>query len=869
MFAPRSSSCRRTLLRPLGRGASTLPARLGPGQDRGAVSTRRGTALRLAALATGVTIAGFGAVAPSALAASTATVDLGKASTYAVLSGASVGNTVNAVGAPHTTLRGDLGVKPVAQPTGFPPGVVTGATEIGTMAAAAAHADLVTAYEEVAARTGGTALAADLIGLTLAPGLHSSAAAVANTGALTLDGGGDPDAVFVFKIGGAFTMAAGATVTLKNGAKAANVFWQVNGAAGIGANAKFAGTLMALDAIAVGANTQVNGRALARTGAISLDANEFYSVPPVVTIAGGATAITTDTTPTISGTTDPEATAVVSVTIDGQTLTATPSGGAWSVTSPILANGSYPVVASVSDAAGNTASATQQLTVDTVLPVVSIDGGPSMTTNDPTPTIAGTSDVAPGTDVRVTVDSQILTALVQSGGTWNVRPDALGDGTRTVTASVRDPAGNEGTDSQALTVDTVAPAVTIAGGAEMLTNDATPHISGTADVPPVTTVTVTLADETLSGLVAGGGGWSVTAAALSEGPHRVVVSVADAAGNQASFTQTLTVDTVAPDVTISGGKTATTNDVHPTIAGTSNAAPDTIVTVTIAGQTMTALVQANGTWNATPAFVGEGTWAIVASAPDPAGNVGSAEQTLKIESAPQPSPPPPPPPAPAPEPAPAPAPAPAPVPAPVAPPRSPAVAGPEVFPAKLQVLRAGVRGGRLDVLARITGRATGRVKVSYQSSGKTTRFTAQIKNGAVRVDHLLPSSQRRKTTGILTMTYEGNDRVRSDEVRLRAASGKARLRRGTTRIGDKGRLRVSGTTSTRALGVVRIRLGYTAADGKVRFLESAAKIKSGKWSLTKTLPADAAKAGGQLSIQYTGYEPRRIRGEQLAKAVAP
>ena len=164
----------------------------------------------------------------------------------------------------------------------------------------------------------------------------------------------------------------------------------------------------------------VNGRAFARNGALTLDANEFYSAPPVVTIAGGATAITTDTTPTISGTTDVEAPAVVTVTVNGQTLTATPSGGAWSVTSAILANGTYPVVASVIDGAGNPGSATQQLTVDTVLPVVTLDGGPSVTTNDPTPTIAGTSDVAPGTVVHVTVDSQTLTALVQSGGTWNV-----------------------------------------------------------------------------------------------------------------------------------------------------------------------------------------------------------------------------------------------------------------------------------------------------------------------------------------------------------------------------------------------------------------------------------------------------------------
>ena len=81
-----------------------------------------------------------------------------------------------------------------------------------------------------------------------------------------------------------------------------------------------------------GTGRVVNGRAFARNGALTLDANQVYSAPPVVTIAGGPTATTTDTTPTISGTTDVEAPAVVTVTINGQTLTATPSAGAWSVT---------------------------------------------------------------------------------------------------------------------------------------------------------------------------------------------------------------------------------------------------------------------------------------------------------------------------------------------------------------------------------------------------------------------------------------------------------------------------------------------------------------------------------------------------------
>jgi hypothetical protein len=635
MFGLQFASCRVDLVWSLGRGSSGPLSQLGPEQGRiaGKGNRRWAKALRLGALVGGVLIGGLGLAAPSAVAASTPMVNLGQASTYAVFSGASVGNTVNAVGAPHTTLRGDLGVKANAQPTGFPPGVVTGTTRVGNTAAAQAHADLVAAYEEVRLRSPGTAFGGDMAGTTFLAGLHSSAAAVSNTGTVILDGGGDPNAVFVFQVGGALTMAAGAQITLTNGASASRVFWQVNGAAAVGAGDKFAGTVMAHDAVAMGAGTQVNGRALALGGAVSLDSNEFYSAPPALTISGGSTAITTNTTPTISGATDVTAPGVVTVTIAGQTLTATPSGGTWSVTSAILANGTYPVVASTSDGAGNTSSATQQLTIDTVPPVVTLDGGGSVTTNDPTPTIAGTSDAAPGTVVRVALDSQSLTALVQSAGTWNVTPAALNDGSRTVTAAVTDPAGNVGTASQVLTIHTTAPTVTITGGANALTNNATPDVSGTANVAVGTTVTVNVANETLSAPVEGGGVWSVTAAALSDGPHRVIMSVSDAAGNRASFTQWLTVDTVPPIVTITGGATATTNRLTPTITGTSDAAPGTTVTMSIAGQTMTTLLQANGRWNATPTFVGEGTWRVVAAAPDPAGNIGSAKQTLTIATA--------------------------------------------------------------------------------------------------------------------------------------------------------------------------------------------------------------------------------------------
>jgi hypothetical protein len=687
-------------------------------------SSARRLAVRSAALAGTLLLTGFCAAVPSAVAAATPSVDLGQAATYAVLSGASVGNTVNAIGAPHTTLRGDLGVKAAAQPTGFPPGVVTGAVEVGSTAAAEAHADLVTAYTEVAARPGGAVLAGALAGATIAPGLHTVTGAVSNTGTVTLDAGGNPAAVFVFQINGAIALAAGSHVVLAGGAQASRVFWQVNGAGAIGANADFAGTLMAMDAVAVGNGSVVNGRAFARNGALTLDANEFYSAPPVVAIAGGASAYTTDTTPTIGGTTDVEAPGLVTVTIAGQTLTATPSGGAWSVTSAILPNGAYPVVATVVDGAGNTGSASQGLTVDTVLPVVTLDGGASVTTSDSTPTIAGTSDAAVGTIIRVSVDAQALRALVHAGGTWNIRAAALTDGTRAVTASVMDLAGNEGTDSQSLIVDTAAPAVTITGGAGNLTNDPTPSIAGTAAVAAGTIVTVTLADETLTGPVDAGGAWSLTASSLSDGPHRVVMSVSDAAENTSSFTQTLTVDTVSPLVAIAGGATATTSDVTPTIVGTSNAAPGTTVTVQIADQTMTTLLQADGTWNATPTIVGAGAWGVVASAPDPAGNVGSATQTLTIAAAatgsgatgatPPPAPPAAPPPAPA-----------------VTPPATPPLGGGAITAATATRVAGNatqrVRGTSLSIATKVTASSAGRVVATANGSVRIKGVTRAIR----------------------------------------------------------------------------------------------------------------------------------------------
>jgi hypothetical protein len=563
-------------------------------------------------------------------------VPLGAAATFAVLTPAAVGNTATG---PVTTLRGDLGAG--GGTTGFPPGVYTGTLYTGA-AVNPAVADVTTAYADAQGRPAGTALAGDLIGVTVGPGVHTNVGAVANTGTFTIDAGGGAgaaDAVFIFQVGGALAMAAGSHVVLAGGAQAKNVYWQVNGAGAVGANATFVGTLIASAAIDVGANTIFNGRALSTAGAITLNSNEIYSAPPVVAITSPASATTT--TPTITGTTS--VISPVTVTIAGQPspFTVTPtSGGVWSLTSPLLANGTYTVDASVTDGAANVGTATQQLTIDTVLPVVTIDGGPTALTNDLTPTISGTTDIAPGQVVTVTATLAATTitrtALVQADLTYDLTP-TLTAGTWAIAARVTDPAGNVGTTTQSLVIDTTGPTATINGGANALTNVSTPAISGTADG---VTVTVTIDGQNAPGVVIAGANWSVpypgSSSGLADGAHHISVDARDPAGNTTTVAQTLTVDTVAPIIVIAPGATYSTNDTTPTIAGTTDVPAGSGVTVNVTidgtGPGGNATVQVDGTWNITPGSgLAAGSHTIVATIADAATNVGTATETVIID----------------------------------------------------------------------------------------------------------------------------------------------------------------------------------------------------------------------------------------------
>jgi len=236
-------------------------------------------------------------------------VQLGTAGGYAVLGGSTVTNTGS------TIVNGDLGLSPGTSVTGFPPGTVNGVQHITDAAAAQAQADLVTAYDAASGQaTAVTIISGDLGGQTLVPGIYKSTSALGLTGTVTLDAQGNPDSVFLFQVGSALTTASASRVLLINNAQACNIFWQVGSSATLGTNSSFAGTILASASVTVNTGASVDGRVLARNGAVTLDTNPVSrptcaapSVPPVVPPAP----VTTTPAPVIVVPEAPTATPIV------------------------------------------------------------------------------------------------------------------------------------------------------------------------------------------------------------------------------------------------------------------------------------------------------------------------------------------------------------------------------------------------------------------------------------------------------------------------------------------------------------------------------------------------------------------------------
>jgi len=188
--------------------------------------------------------------------------------TYEILAGSTITNT----GA--TRVTGDLGLSPGTAVTGFPPGVLVGTKHAGDAAAAQAQLALTVAYNNAAGTVGGIGLAGNLGGRTLAPGVYKSTSSLEiSSGDLTLDAKGDPNAVFLFQMASTLVTTVGRKVILAGGAQAANIIWQVGSSATLGVNSVFKGNILAMASITVTTGASVEGRLLARTGAVTLDSN--------------------------------------------------------------------------------------------------------------------------------------------------------------------------------------------------------------------------------------------------------------------------------------------------------------------------------------------------------------------------------------------------------------------------------------------------------------------------------------------------------------------------------------------------------------------------------------------------------------------
>lgn len=195
-------------------------------------------------------------------------VNLGAAHQFAILAGATVTSTG------FTEVTGDIGLTPGSATSGFPPGVVNGMIRIGGPETSAAALALTDAYNDAAARSLPAPIlrSGDLGGMTLAPGIYVSGTSMEITLAdLTLDAGGDPNAVWIFQIASSFTATSGRQVILSGGARAQNVYWQVGSSATLGTTTRMVGNFLVDQSITLETGALLEGRALTRIGAVTLD----------------------------------------------------------------------------------------------------------------------------------------------------------------------------------------------------------------------------------------------------------------------------------------------------------------------------------------------------------------------------------------------------------------------------------------------------------------------------------------------------------------------------------------------------------------------------------------------------------------------
>ncbi|KUF12476.1 Ig-like domain-containing protein [Pseudoponticoccus marisrubri] len=407
--------------------------------------------------------------------------------------------------------------------------------------------------------------------------------------------------------------------------------------------------------------TDAAGNTAGTTGNVDIDTVTGVTVD-TASVAGDGVVNAAEQAGSVTLTGTAEAGAAISVAVAGETLTTTAgTDGAWSVAIPAgrLPEGetSAEAVVTATDAAGNVATTSGSIAIDTLNAITlkddTVEGDGTVNAAERADGVVLTGEGNPGAAVEVTVAGTTLSATVSDSGTWQVTIPAgtvpEGERSLSVTATSTDAAGNLATATGTIAIDTLT---SVSVDTDDVEGDgvvnAVEHADGvtlTGAAEPGATVEVTLGALTRSASVASDGSWSADFAAfdIPEGERvlDVTATATDAAGNTATATGTLDVDTLVRDFAVTatpGGADAVVNAEEAaaglTLTGTTE--PGGTVTLDLDGEQVEALVAADGSWTASfaPAQLpdGERTVTLTATATDPAGNTDTITQDVRFDT---------------------------------------------------------------------------------------------------------------------------------------------------------------------------------------------------------------------------------------------
>ena len=439
-------------------------------------------------------------------------------------------------------------------------------------------------------------------------------------------------------IGGANATQNSSTVTLTGTGEAGATITVLEGATTRGTATATGGTWsVTINSVADGSHSYV---VTARDAAGNTSGNSntrtivVDTVAPNAPVIGGSNGAQNTSTVTLSGTAEAGATVTV---LEGATTrgTATATGGNWTVTINIVADGTHSYVATARDAAGNTSgnSNTRTITVDTLAPNAPVIGGSNGAQNSSTVTLSGTAEA--GATVEVFEGAASRGTTTATGGNWTMAINGVADGIHSYVATARDAAGNVSGNSntRTITVDTAAPAAPVIGGSNGAQNTTTVTLSGTAEANAVVEVFEGATSRGTT-LTSAGGNWTLGISGVAEGSHSYVAMARDAAGNTSgnSNTRTITVDLTPPNAPVIGGGDTLQKTNTVTLSGT--AEPGATVTVLEGATTRGTTTATGGNWTVTVNNVADGAHSYVATARDAAGNTSgnSNTRTIKVDT---------------------------------------------------------------------------------------------------------------------------------------------------------------------------------------------------------------------------------------------